>query len=113
MREAATESPTVPEVRGDLTRLVSVDAPNMRWRKGQPSKALRREELKSMGSPQEQGSRRDMLLHVISAIIKGPDVQWHGRFAKKGQGAGKKARRNLPVKAMFARVAYELVIFAR
>ena len=112
MKEAASERSTVPDVRGDLARLVSVDAAHMRWRKGQRSKVLRREELKSMCSPQEQGSRGDKLFHVLSAIIKGPDVQWHGRFAKKGQGAGKKARRNVPEKAMFARVASGLVIFA-
>ena len=89
-RRAATTQSAIKEVARKLNYLVFVDAALVRWRKGQPIKAFRREkEWTCRSRPRKQDLAGAKLYHFYSAITKGPDAQLHRHpliFVPAGQG---------------------------
>ena len=89
-RHAATTQAAINKVTSKLNHLVFVDAALVRWRKGQPIKAFRREkEWTCRDRPRKQDLAGAKLYQFYSAITKGPDAQLYRHpliFVPAGQG---------------------------
>ena len=116
-----TKASSVQEVRGKLNRLIFVDAALVRWRKGQPIKAFRREkEWTSRRRPRKQNLAGAKLYQFYSAITQGPDAQLHRHpliFVPAGQGLNAKCFVNQVAKpihewarALFCSPEFEYVL---
>ena len=120
-REAATTKIAIQEVRRKLNQLVFIDAAFVRWRKGHPIKAFRREkQWTSKCRPQKQDLAGAKLYQFYAAITKGPDGQLYRHpliFVPAGQGLNAKCFVNQVAKpvhewarSLFCNPAFEYVL---